>query len=216
MQIQINPPKAYTDLGYTTPFDIDTDKINSGGFAYLVKQGLRYTASARTSHAFAKMREDGQEPTANDAAEIAGRLVADLNAPEWPERERTERQTVSLEDQCWEEVLAPVFKAVGWLQSGRKARPAEGDKPAVEAREARTPRTVLAEYDTPEEAYREANEAYLVALRNRDGKPVDDDFMASVKRRSDDAWPKKVKAHAALVKARRAAAADVSAEEGSL
>lgn len=216
MQIQINPPKAYTDLGYTTPLSIDTDRINEGGFVYLLKQGLRYTASARTSHAFAKLREDGQEPTAQDAANIAEKLLADLNAQIWPERERAERESVSLEDQCWYEVLEPVFKAVGWLQTARKAREAEGDKPAVPAREARTPRTVIAEHGSPEAAYRAANHEYLVALRNRDGKPVDDAFLATVQARSNEAWPKKAKAHATLVKARRAATSDVSAEEGSL
>jgi hypothetical protein len=215
MQIQINPPKAYTDLGYTTALTIDTDRINEGGFAYLLKQGLRYTASARTSHAFAKMREDGQTPTADDAAAIAARLLADLNAPEWPERERAEREPVSLEARCWEEVLEPVFKTVGWLVTGRKAKPAEGDKPAVEAREAVTARSILAANE-PEEAYRAANRDYLVALRERDGKPVDDEFLASVARRSDEGWAKKLKAHRELLRARQKAAAEVSAEEGAL
>jgi hypothetical protein len=212
----INLPKAYRELGLEGKFEFDTDRGNEGAKTNFTLQGMRYTASARMSHAAAKVREDGGTPDRALAESVLAKLVEDCYAAEWPERARAERETVSLDQLCWEEVLESACKANGWLVSGRKAREATADKPAVEAREAVTVRTLLAEHGSPEALYRAANHAYIVALRERDGKPVDEEFLETVRKRSDTGWAAKQKAHRELLRARQKAASAVDAEEGAL
>lgn len=223
MQIAINPPKVFVDMGITAPITYDTDKGNDGGFVYLLKQGLRYTASARASHTFSKIRgpkddPTGVEPTREDGEAVLAKLIEDLHAPEWPERERAEREAVSLEDRCWEEVLEPRFTKAGVLRKGRKAReatPAGTDengkpvaaKPAVEAREAVTVLSLMREHGGAEGAFRAVNREYLIGLRQKDGKPVTDEWLASVEQRSTEGFAKAQKEHAALLKLKQKMAA---------
>jgi hypothetical protein len=223
MKIEISPPKALAELGVTTRIVYDTETGNEGGFVYLLKQGLRYLASARASHEFAKIRgpqdePTGNEPTQEDAQRVLDRVVADLNAETWPERERSERETVDLPTRVWIELLEPKFKGASEslvkkgrapiLVKGRQAREAKDGKPAVAAREAVTTQGLIAQHGSPEAAYRAVNRAFITGLWAAGGKvELTEEDENSITRRSDAGWADLAKKHAAELKARQRSAA---------
>lgn len=186
-------PEVFQELGLEGSFEFDTDRANEGAYSNMVRQGQRYTASARMSHAAAKIRKEGREPTREDAQAVLDRLVADCYAEEWPSRVRAERSVRSLDAQVWDELLKAKFTAAGAL---RKANKKNGT-------EAVTVDTLLAQHGGPEQAFRAVFDTYVRGEYARAKRPITEATEATFASRADAAWAKLAADHAKELRARQ-------------
>lgn len=214
-QIKFSPMKMVVAAGGPAELIVDTDKLSQGAYEAILAQGCKYYVDAKLSHRKAaaagtpELEPDAEGykapkpfglPEMQDAIDSA---MADFCAAEW--RERAERAPrLSLDDQCWHELLEPKFRAAGVLAKAS----------AKAGREAVTVASLLAQHGGPEGAYRAVSDKYIRGLYTSAGKEPNEDSVAS---RINDGWAKLVADHTKLLRAKqKAAARQIDPEAASL
>lgn len=216
-----SPMQMAIDFGVPAELQVDTGKMSDACFQDVLAQGCKYYVDAKLSHRKSAITKgtkttEAREFTAEDAHKAIQDAIDEFYAPEW--RAKVERAPrLSLEDQCWHDLLGAKFKAAGEALAKVGQPPILVKANTKTGREAVTVATLIAQYGSPEAAFRAVNEQFIRGLWASKGTEVTPERFATIEARSDEGWAKLRAEHAKELKARqRAAEKLVDAEVASL